>query len=233
MVFGLAMDVVAFLSEAGDNNCPVDKTRRNWCPACRLRKCYQMNMNPNAVQKERGPRKKKHSSTYKDIINHLANQKDLILLECVQRCLDSPVLTFVSTSQKLEILCTYWPIFFLLDYSSRVKTPQISCLNVKELLIVQNTDKETRLDSEELRLTFCLALCRIGNSCDLLSFAKPLEDMYSFWLHRHCDQFYDNGTGRANRLISFVNELLYKKDYGSLAEEFSMTPNELIRNSVA
>ncbi|CAF2549586.1 unnamed protein product [Rotaria sp. Silwood2] len=59
----------------GLGNCPVDKTHRNQCRSCRLRRCLESGMNKEAVQHERGPR---NSTIKKQMALLIKESNDLI-----------------------------------------------------------------------------------------------------------------------------------------------------------
>uniref|UniRef100_A0A0M3ILD0 Nuclear receptor domain-containing protein n=1 Tax=Ascaris lumbricoides TaxID=6252 RepID=A0A0M3ILD0_ASCLU len=231
MVCGHVMVAAASLKEAGDNKCPVDKTRRNWCPACRLRKCYQMHMNKDAVQKERGPRRDRRQNSLHEKIANKPNEKKIILEECVRHCVHSSVMTFMRNAQRMLIIEEYWPIFYLLNLCSYPHKTSLSdpAMNRLLLWIDNNCNEVQQLDSEELRLATCIALCKIGERCDLLSFARPLEGIYMFWLQRHCDTFYLSSPQRAQQIVAFLDSLVVNADSSSLLAEFNIHPSLIIQ----
>ncbi|CAF0810954.1 unnamed protein product [Adineta ricciae] len=67
----------------GQGDCPVDKTHRNQCRSCRLRRCLEAGMNKEAVQHERGPR---NSTIRKQMALLLKESNDIINAYHLQRC---------------------------------------------------------------------------------------------------------------------------------------------------
>ena len=52
-----------------EDSCVIDKTHRNQCRGCRLRRCLKVGMNREAVQHERGPRNSTIRKQMTDIMN--------------------------------------------------------------------------------------------------------------------------------------------------------------------
>jgi len=128
---------------AGSNECIVDKTRRNWCPHCRLQKCFSVGMNVLAVQDERGPRRLKLKSKIKNLIymdpysilntNGLRllkkddrqiynddNQQEIliqVLMTCLNQAQQNDCFYSISKTQRNFILKNVWCELFLLKIS--------------------------------------------------------------------------------------------------------------------
>lgn len=126
-------------TSAGERNCIIDKTRRNWCPYCRLQQCFAVGMNIASVQEERGPRKPKKGQlpqerklklretkrqswgiarrqqvAYQNINHHILAQ---IMVTCLQQArLNESLLGFVGKQQNF-ILQNIWSEYFVLRAS--------------------------------------------------------------------------------------------------------------------
>ncbi|XP_070494122.1 nuclear hormone receptor family member fax-1 [Chironomus tepperi] len=132
---------VIYSCTAGTNECIVDKTRRNWCPHCRLQKCFTVGMNILAVQDERGPRQLKIKPKIKNIIsldsysilntngislikihnehNDDNQQKILnqVLMTCLNQAQQNEYFYSISKIQRNFILKHVWSELFLLKIS--------------------------------------------------------------------------------------------------------------------
>lgn len=117
--------------KAGTGHCVIDKARRNWCPFCRLQRCFEARMNVTAVQDERGPRKPKRNlltiknktksdspsppHTFNDDLHYQILAQ--ILVACIRQAKNNENLRPFCRTQKETILRNVWTECFILRAS--------------------------------------------------------------------------------------------------------------------
>ncbi|KAI6177369.1 Nuclear receptor domain-containing protein [Aphelenchoides bicaudatus] len=228
---------------SGENNCPVDRTRRNWCPACRLKKCEESQMNRNAVQKERGPRSERpmtlsRSQAFKKptnkpsfslnsffrpmAVNQNIKNKVQLLFYTMQKTLESTVIGFLSVEQKKSILEKFWSRLVLLN-APNYQHIKFESTNINELLAKCQKEGSPDMDLEESRLLFCIFFCRTASQLDCIAFAGPLLDSYEYWLLRHCLNCYPKDEGRKDRLLNFLLDVINFDSYDSFVKNYFLS----------
>ncbi|KAI6235020.1 Nuclear receptor domain-containing protein [Aphelenchoides besseyi] len=228
---------------SGENNCPVDKTRRNWCPSCRLRKCEQLQMNKQAVQKERGPRcerlsqestksirsKKRPTQTSSSIfpVTDIFEDKIKLLAYTMRKTLENTIIVFLTVEQKRSLLEKFWPLLTVLHAPSQLKRVDIQNNELNRMIArcrcedeFRQTDAQPPMDSEENRLLCCIFFCRVASHIECINFATSLVQSYEFWLSRHCSTYYASDCGRYRRFCDFLHEAMNFKSYAEFAIQF-------------
>ncbi|XP_060517223.1 nuclear receptor subfamily 2 group F member 5 [Cylas formicarius] len=147
---------------SGNGRCVVDKARRNWCPYCRLQRCFFVKMDVSAVQEERGPRKPKLYC--KEASESFTSLTHIFLISIKQIRSNSGFGLLNRISQNIILERVWAPVFiFRLTNSSVSLEKRFPWLNpiLKRMLVLN-------MDCIERELLENILLCR----ADLIEDAK-------------------------------------------------------------
>ncbi|XP_045471433.1 retinoic acid receptor RXR-alpha-A [Harmonia axyridis] len=159
---------------SGEGRCIIDKSRRNWCPYCRLQRCFAVNMNVKAVQEERGPRKPRSMNRTVDKqlldadvdITFIRLQKELlpihekashVFLTTIKQLRTNSSFGILNKVSQNNILSHLWAPLFILKFSFWSLDADIDIPNFSKVFMRLH---DLHLDVVDVELLETIMLCR-------------------------------------------------------------------------
>ncbi|XP_044751518.1 nuclear receptor subfamily 2 group E member 1 [Coccinella septempunctata] len=158
---------------SGEGRCIIDKSRRNWCPYCRLQKCFSVNMNVNAVQEERGPRKPRVGRVFDQKISEVSNLDHFfhiddqlqpihetasqIFLVTIKQLRNNSLFGLLNRMSQNTILSYLWAPLFILKFSYLSSDSKREFPNLSKII---GRLRDLNLDAVDVELIGIILLCR-------------------------------------------------------------------------